>query len=172
MKRVIFIILLLMFAKFGAKAQTRGYSDNASGTFVVGLDSYFYGASGSLDFELGGTTHQASVSNGAVSVDGELLPGENADTETVIGVHDFTGNRIPELLVGRRTPNSVGATVYSFKDKRWQPVGQMLIQGGQEIRVFRQVVSIRRDGVLCSWTWHGNKFDYKASDGSPEPSLP
>ena len=53
MKRVIFIILLLMFAKFGAKAQTRGYSDNASGTFVVGLDSYFYGASGSLDFELG-----------------------------------------------------------------------------------------------------------------------
>jgi hypothetical protein len=36
--------------------------------------------------------------------------------------------------------------------------------GGKEIRVFRQVVSIRSGDVLHSWTWHTDRFDYKGSN--------
>ena len=42
--RKLFPLLLLIC--FTAQAQVRTYSDNASGTFVFGLDSYFYGESG------------------------------------------------------------------------------------------------------------------------------
>ena len=35
---------------------------------------------------------------------------------------------------------------------------------GKEIRVFRQVLSIRSGEVLHSWTWHGSQFDYKRSN--------
>lgn len=168
--RTLICILCACAAVIGASAQTRNYSSNASGTFVFGLDSYFFGESGVLDFELDGETHQARVSGGEVSVDDTLIPGEKSGWETVIGLHDFTGDRVPELMVARRAEKLLVATVYCHQGGCWHPIGQMSVRDAQEIRVFRQVVSVRRGEALYSWTWHGNKFDFKASDGSAEPT--
>lgn len=164
------LCLICLLAGLTAGAQTRTYSDNASKTFIFGLENYFYGVSGSLDFQLSGKAHQASVTEGDVTVDGAVLSA--GETDTVVGIHDFTGDKSPELVVARRTEQGVSVTVYAFSAGQWKEIGRMVSPEAKEIRVFRQVVSIRRGEVLCSWTWHGNKFDYKASDGSPEPSLP
>ena len=59
MKR--FTCILFLFVAVLAQAQVRTYSENASKTFVVGLDSYFYGEAGSLSFEAAGRSFQASV---------------------------------------------------------------------------------------------------------------
>ena len=164
--RKLFSLLVILCCGLAGSAQVRSYSDNAANTFVFGLDSYFFGQAGSLDFSAEGRTVRASVESGTVSVDGILL--EQADGETVIGVHDFTGNHQPELMVARRQPAGVSACLYRLEGGAWKCVGQMAARDGKEIRVFRQVVSIRKGDVLCSWTWHGNRFDYKASDGSAE----
>ena len=58
MKR--FTCILLLFAGVLAQAQVRTYSENASKTFVVGLDSYFYGDAGSLSFEAAGQSFRAA----------------------------------------------------------------------------------------------------------------
>ena len=168
MKRCIGLFLLL--AGTLASAQVRSYSDNASKTFVVGLDSYFYGASGSLDFVLGGHEMHATLSDGTVSVNGTVLSQGPADT--VIGIHDFTEDREPELVVARRLPEGVSAMVYARQEGSWTVIGKASAPDGREIRIFRQVLSVRSGEVLRSWTWHGRQFDYKASDGSPEPNLP
>lgn len=165
MKR--FTCILLIFVSFLAKAQVRTYSDNASKTFVVGLDSYFYGEAGSLSFEAAGRTFQASKGADGVFI-GDYRLGVNGDT--VIGIHDFTGNRVPELVVAQRIGESIGIWIYALDGNFWSPLKMMSVRGAQEVRIFRQVVSARQGSVLCSWTWHGDKFDYKASDGSQEPT--
>ena len=166
MKRV--IGLLALVAALSAHAQVRTYTDNASKTFVVGLDSYFFGASGALDFQLGGASRQAAVENGTVKVDGALL--EDGSGDTVIGVHDFTGDRTPELVVARRNGDTLSANVYAFSQGAWKKIGRIGAAGCTEIRVFRQVFSIRSGEALYSWTWHAPKFDFKASDGSADPT--
>ena len=167
MKRLITIICLL--AGLTANAQMRTYSDNESKTFIIGLESYFYGENGTLDFSVGNADFKALLASGTVSVnDTELEAGEGA---TVIGTHDFTGNRAPDLVVARKKDGGVYANVYTYADGKWKLVGKVGSTGAEEIRVFRQVISIRSGEALRSWTWHGNKFDYKASDGSSEPVL-
>ena len=168
--RRLFCILFALGIGLLAGAQTRTYTDNETGTFILGLDNYFFGESGTLTFQASGQDIKASVNSGSVSVNGALLSYGSGDT--VIGIHDFTGNRVPELVVARRSSGSVKADVYSFSGSSWKLVGSAGSTQATEIRVFRQVISIRRGDVLCSWTWHGSKFDYKASDGSAEPSLP
>ena len=58
MKRLLtlFFVFLTTMAAF---AQIKTYSDIEARTFVIGLDSYFFGASGSLDFSTAGTSFQA-----------------------------------------------------------------------------------------------------------------
>ena len=167
MKRLITIICLL--AGLTASAQMRTYSDNESKTFIIGLESYFYGESGTLDFSVNKADFKASLSSGAVSVNGVEL--ETGEGPTVIGTHDFTGNRAPDLVVARKKDGGVYANVYTLANDEWKLVGKVGSTEAEEIRVFRQVLSIRRGSALLSWTWHGNKFDYKASDGSSEPVL-
>ena len=169
MRRLFCILSVLLSAVF-AGAQTRSYTDNATGTFIVGLENYFFGESGALKFQADGHEIQATVSSGVVSVGGTVL--SQGSGETVIGTHDFTGDRVPELVVARRSAAGVGAEVYTLSGGSWKQIGRIGTAGATEIRVFRQVLSIRRGDALCSWTWHDNKFDYKASDGSSEPSLP
>ena len=161
-------LLLLAAVCLGAGAQTRSYSDNQSKTFIIGLDSYFYGTAGSLDFPSGGVEHKVSVQDGTVSVNGTQL--DSGGEDTVVGIHDFTEDRQPELVVARRGNNAVLADVYTYADGKWKRIGQMQSPDAEEIRVFRQVVSIRRGEALCSWTWRGGRFNYKASDGSAEPT--
>lgn len=160
MKRVFFTLLGTVLTLFAA-AQTRSYADNASGTFVVGLDSYFYGRTGTLEFQADGKTFHVSVDGGDVSVDGAALEGGRG--EVVVGVHDFTGNRIPELMVARRNDSQVGLTLYSLSENRWVFAAAIHPVSGKEIRIFRQVVSVREGETLHSWTWHGSNFDYKRS---------
>ena len=167
MKKLLTIICLL--AGLTAYAQMRTYSDNESKTFIIGLESYFFGESGTLDFSIGKDDFTASLSSGAVSVNGEDL--EAAEGDTVIGIHDFTGNRAPDLVIARRRDSGVYANVYTLTGGEWKLVGKVGSPEATEIRVFRQVLSIRSGSALLSWTWHGSKFDYKASDGSAEPAL-
>lgn len=157
----------MMLSCIGARAQVRSYSDNAAGTFVVGLDSYFYGQAGSLSFEAAGQTFQASIGADGVFLGGQRIGSNPADV--VIGIHDFTGDRIPEFVMAQRLNNAIGIWVYSLDGSGgWRPLKMMSVRNATEARVFRQVVSVRSGEALCSWTWHGNKFDYKASDGSLE----
>ena len=162
------VILLLLLACLGVSAQTRSYSDNASNSFIFGLENYYYGVSGSLDFQLEGTLLQASVSGGDVHVNGVLVSAGSG--ETIIGIHDFTGDHDPELVVARRTDKGVSAAIYSYAGGRWKELGHMCAPDSRDIRVFRQVLSIRSGEVLYSWTWHSPRFDFKSSDGSPEPT--
>lgn len=162
-------ILCLLAASVMALSQTRTYSDNESKTFIIGLESYFFGESGTLDFKVGDTALKAQLAGGTVTVGGKVL--EAGEGDTVIGIHDFTLNRNPELVVARRSSDLVQASVYSLKDGQWQLVGKVGAKDAKEIRVFRQVLSIRKGDALLSWTWHSGAFDFKSSDGSPEPVL-
>ncbi|MEE3375700.1 MAG: hypothetical protein VZR22_03250 [Candidatus Cryptobacteroides sp.] len=165
MKR--FTCILLLFAGVLAQAQVRTYSENASKTFVVGLDSYFYGDAGSLSFEAAGQSFQASKGADGVFVGGQRL---GSDGDVVIGIHDFTGDRVPEFVMAQRLENAIGLWIYSLNGSSWSPLKMMSVRGAKEVRIFRQVISVRQGEALCSWTWHGDKFDYKASDGSAEPT--
>ena len=165
MKR--FTCILFLFVGVLAQAQVRTYSENASKTFVVGLDSYFYGEAGSLSFEAAGRSFQASVGADGVFVGGQRL---GSDGDVVIGIHDFTGDRVPEFVLAQRVGESIGIWVYALNDGSWNALKMMSVRGAKEVRIFRQVISVRQGEALCSWTWHGDKFDYKASDGSAEPT--
>ncbi len=157
--RKLFPLLLLIC--FTAQAQVRTYSDNASGTFVFGLDSYFYGESGTLDFSVGEASVRVSLADGNVRAGDCLL--ESGSGDTLIGIHDFTGDKAPELVVARRNNSSVWAKIYTCSAGTWRPIGEIRADG-KEIRVFRQVLSIRSGEVLHSWTWHDSQFDYKRSN--------
>lgn len=165
MKR--FTCILFLFVAVLAQAQVRTYSENASKTFVVGLDSYFYGEAGSFSFEAAGRSFQASVGADGVFVGGQRL---GSDGDVVIGIHDFTGDRVPEFVMAQRLENAIGLWIYSLNGSSWSPLKMMSVRGAKEVRIFRQVISVRQGEALCSWTWHGDKFDYKASDGSAEPT--
>ena len=154
------LLPLLLLLSVAAQAQVRTFSDNASGTFVFGLDSYFYGESGTLDFSVGGVSVKAFLADGTVHTGDFLL--ESGSGDTLIGIHDFTGDKAPELVVARRNGSSVWATIYTCSAGTWRPIGEIKAEG-KEIRVFRQVLSIRSGEVLHSWTWHDSQFDYKSS---------
>jgi hypothetical protein len=160
MKRLLFTLLGVVACVLAA-AQTRTYSDNASGTFIFGLDSYFYGRTGSLEFEANGQQFQVTVDNGDVYVNENALEGGRG--EVVVGIHDFTGNRIPELVVARRNNSWVALSLYRLSGKDWIPAASIDPVDGKEMRVFRQVVSVRNGDQLHSWTWHGDRFDYKSN---------
>lgn len=160
MKRLFFTLLGTLVCLL-ASAQTRTYTDNASGTFVFGLDSYFYGRTGTLEFEADGKKFRATVEGGDVYVDGAALEGGRG--EVVVGVHDFSGNRIPDLMVARRDGSLVSASLYQLSSGQWLPMGSAGPVEGSEIRVFRQVISVRFNATLHSWTWHTDHLDYKSN---------
>ncbi len=167
MRKLLCILFAAALGISGARAQVRTYNDNTTNTFIFGLENYYYGVSGQMDFQAGGKTFQAVVSGSQVLLDGSVLDSGSGDT--VIGIHDFTGDREPDLVAARRDGDMLSVVVYRYSSGEWTVAGR-LNAPGKEIRVFRQVVSIRDGEVLRSWTWHGNRFDFKASDGSADPS--
>lgn len=160
MKRLL-LLLLGTFLCLAASSQTRTYADNESGTFIFGLDSYFYGRSGSLEFKVGNRNYQVTVDNGDVYIDNSALEGGRG--EVAVGIHDFTGDRVPELVVARRNNRLVAVSLYILQNGGWIPLGSIDPVEGSEIRVFRQVISVRNGDVLHSWTWRDNGFDYKSN---------
>ena len=167
MRKLLCILVAVTLGLSGARAQVRTYNDNTTNTFIFGLENYYYGVSGQMEFQIDGKTFQAVVSGSQVLLDGSVLDSGSGDT--VIGIHDFTGDRVPELVAARRNGDMLSVTVYQYAAGQWT-VADRLNAPGKEIRVFRQVVSIREGEVLRSWTWHGKRFDFKASDGSADPS--
>lgn len=159
--RKLFIAVFLFLCWGLSFAQTRTYADNASNSFVFGLESYLYGDSGALYFSAFGREFVASISSGVVFVDGTILSEGTGDT--IVGVHDFTGDKAAELVLARRTDSGISATVYAFKSGSWKPLVQISRPEASEIRVFRQVISVRSGETLHSWTWRSGRFDYKSS---------
>lgn len=167
MRKLLCIIIAAALGLSGARAQVRTYNDNTTNTFIFGLENYYYGVSGQMEFQVDGKTFQAVVSGSQVLLDGSVL--DSGIGDTVIGIHDFTGNHAPELVAARRDGDRLSVVVYNYAAGQWSAVGHISAPG-KEIRVFRQVISIREGDVLRSWTWHGKGFDFKASDGSSDPS--
>ncbi|MBO7396479.1 MAG: hypothetical protein J6Y31_04145 [Bacteroidales bacterium] len=168
MKRLLTLCAAFLLLGLGLSAQVRSYADNASKAFVIGLDTYFFGAEGSLDFTAGGQSFTASLSNGSVSLASQEL--ENGGGDVLVGIHDFTNNRNPEFVVARRNGETICANVYALSGGKWKAIGRIGATGGKEIRVFRQAFTIRSGEALYTWTWHGSAFDFKASDGSSDPT--
>lgn len=170
MKRVLSILFLLLCLE--AAAQVRSYGEMDSKTFVIGLDSYFFGASGTLDFTTAGKPFQASVSGTQVSVNGSVLPVGGG--EKLVGVHDFTGNGQLELVVGSRGGNAVAAYIFQYAGGGWQRIGKIGASGDgvSEIRVFRGALTVKdkNSGALHTWTCHNGRFDFKSSGGGPDPT--
>ena len=169
-KRVLTILLSLFC--LGAAAQVRSYGDMDSKTFVIGLDSYFYGSTGALDFSIGSAAYQASIAGSKVSVNGTLLL--NGQGETLVGIHDFTGDNVVELVIGSRTSQGVVARIYQLGGGKWKLIGKVgaFGSGVSEIRVFRQALTVKdkESGALHTWTCHGGSFDFKSSAGGPDPT--
>lgn len=143
-----------------------------SKTFVIGLDSYFFGTSGALDFTVGGKAWQASVAGSKVSLEGnQLFSGQG---ETLVGIHDFTGDNVVELVIGSRIQGAVAARIYQLSGANWKQIGKVGASGSgvSEIRVFRQALTVKDkdSGALHTWTCHGGSFDFKSSAGGPDPT--
>ncbi|MBO4340921.1 MAG: hypothetical protein J5835_05785 [Bacteroidales bacterium] len=171
MKRLIGIIFLALATTAGF-SQVKSYTDNQTDTFIIGLDSYFYGENGSLGFSVKGLDVRAAIAGDEVLVCGEVL--EKGDGAVIIGTHDFTGDRQVELVVARRDDNTIAANIYQYTGGAWKVIGRIgaADEGAREIRVFRQAFTIRnkRTNALYTWTYHAPKFDFKSSDGCDDPT--
>lgn len=176
MKRILTIISVLMLMSLAASAQTRTYGDIESKAFVIGLDQYYFGSSGSLTFKAAKKSYEARINGGSVSIvcpgAGEYLLYEG-EGDFIIGIHDFTGDKKPELVVAGRRSGVLEAEIFQLGEKA-ESIGRIGAEGDgiTEIRVFRQAITIKnhKAGAMYTWTWHKNKFDFKASDGSSDPT--
>ena len=179
MKQLTLILMACVTAFAAASAQTRTYGDLDSKTFVIGLDSYYFGDSGSMSFQCSGRAFQAEIAGGRAGVRcGEIVQVLAPDArpgDTLVGIHDFTGDNEPELVVARRESGCVRADVYTWSDGAWKRLGTVGARGSgiSEIRVFRQALTIKdhESGALHTWTCHGGRFDFKSSGGGPDPTL-
>lgn len=171
MKKIAALIMILSGA--AAMAQVRSSGDIDTKAFVIGLDQSA-AAGSNLDFTVGGETATISVSATEVSV-GSATLFNTTDTPAdalMAGIHDFTGDSRPEIVVGYRAGNVVGAEIWTLRQGEWTKIGSMNSSGSSECRIFRQALTIKNpsNGALYSWTWHKDRFDFKASDGSSDPT--
>lgn len=97
----------------------------------------------------------------------------------VIGVHDFTNDREPELVVALRDISGSGAHgnglvvyVLEFKDGKWRSCGEIAAfgKGVEECRVFRQVITIEDGSNFYNWTYRGSGFDFRGNGKSSDPA--
>lgn len=171
MKRLLVFAALLL--SLGAAAQIRTYNDISVKSFVIGLDQYFFGDPGALEFSCGGPV-TAEISGGCLTLfwDGQESTLENDGGRLLVGIHDFTGDNVPELMAASLQEDSVSAVIYQKKAGGWERIGRIGAPDASEIRVFRQAITIRPAGkdVLYSWTFHGKGFDFKSSDGGADPT--
>lgn len=99
--------------------------------------------------------------------------------EIVVGVHDFTNDREPELVVALRDISGKGAHgnglvvyVLEFQDGKWRSCGEIAAFGPdvEEARVFRQVITINEGENFYNWTYRGKAFDFRGNGKSTDPS--
>lgn len=176
MKRIWIIFLALVLLPFATAAQTRTYGDIESKAFVIGLDQYYFGSSGSLTFKVAKSFYEARINGGTVSIicpGAEEAPLYEGEGDFIIGIHDFTGDKKPELVVAGRRGGLLEAEIFQLGDSA-ESIGRIGAdkEGVSEIRIFRQAITIKnhKSGAMYTWTWHKTKFDFKASDGSADPT--
>jgi len=176
MKRLWTIILVLLAIPFIAGAQTRTYGDIEQKAFVIGLDQYYFGASGSLTFKIAKVVYVARIDGSKVSVSSASMPESllyEAEGDFIIGIHDFTGDKKPELVIACRKEGALEAEIYQLGNTA-DCIGRIGAtgEGITEIRIFRQAITIKnhKAGAMYTWTWHKKQFDFKASDGSADPT--
>ena len=101
---------------------------------------------------------------------------ESKANEYCVGVHDFTGDSQPEIVIGVRANAGAGFAVYVFQyaGNSWKCIGNMTAKRHaiRSCRVFRQTVTMKDadSGVLYTWTYHGGTFDFLSSDNANDPS--
>ena len=167
------LIPLTLFFCLAAAAQVRTYGDMETKTFVIGLSNYYFGDAGSLSFLSGGETVTVTLSGGRILADGEVLLEQAPAGNSLVGAHDFTGDGVPEILAAVRGRDFVKALIFKRTGGKWLQIGTVGARGDvQEIRIFRQALTIRdkASDVLYTWTCHGGRFDFKSSSGGPDPS--
>ena len=187
MKRIALSLLSVLVALV-CSAQVRSSSDIDSKTFVIGLDNYIVGNAGGLGFSIKGNSFKVEVQDETVTAakgsnqpvtlykEGLQIPAVYDYSlpvlkgDFVVGVHDFTGDSQPELVIAVRDASGDGiiAFILQFKDGKWISIGEIGALKGNvnEIRVFRQTLTIKnkKTGALYTWTYHKNGFTFKASD--------
>ena len=185
----------MLLAALPSRGQIRTGGDIDSGTFIMGLDSYFCGNAGGLSFSLGAKNFTVTLGSGIITVsEGDAEEGQTVydaglvvpfsptsnlpeiSGDFVVGVHDFTGDSLPELVIGVRNSSASGVEAYVLKLKEdgWRSIGEIAVFGisGVECRIFRHAITVKNPvkGALYTWTYHGDRFDFKASDGTTDPA--
>ena len=186
MKKIALFFSALLAAVV-CSAQLRTGSDIDSKTFVIGLDNYIVGEAGGLGFSIKNNAFKVEVLDETVSVakgsqkvvlykDGLKVPAAYDYSmpvlkgDFVVGVHDFTDDTLPELVIAVRDDagNGIIAFILQYKDNKWISIGEIgAVKGNvNEIRVFRQTLTIKnqKTGALYTWTYKKNGFVFKASD--------
>lgn len=99
--------------------------------------------------------------------------------EIIVGVHDFTNDHEPELVIALRDVSGKGAHgdgivvyVLEYAGGAWKSLGEMAAFGEEveECRVFRQVVTLSDGKKMYTWTYRGSAFDFRSNTGSSDPA--
>lgn len=177
MRRLYIIFIAFAALSLNAAAQTRTYGDIEANAFVIGLDQYYFGDSGSLSFKVSKKPFEAKINGGTVTLQHNSVTDTLAvrdETAFIVGIHDFTGDRVPDLVVASRSGNQLVAEIYTLLNDETSLIGRIGAEGEgiSDIRVFRQAITIKnhKKGAMYTWTWHSKVFDFKASDGSADPT--
>lgn len=174
-----------------AQAYQAAGSDGLSYDFTVGGQAYklvllYYQSSvlaalqcpngqRSVLYTEGQPAHKASCSVSKVQVGFDGKTEQKTNTYSV-GVHDFTDDGQPELVLAVRNEAKTEVAIYIFKIGKndYVSLGEMVYTGSEirSCRVFRQTVTIKEaaSSTLYTWTQHGSSFDFRASNGSTDPS--
>lgn len=100
---------------------------------------------------------------------------ESRSNSYMIGVHDFTNDGQPELVVAV-TDGGDGVAIYVFEydGYGWKVIGNMVTRGKGlgGCRIFRQALTMKdAAGILYTWTCHGSSFDFLSSDKVNDPTV-
>jgi len=188
-------LLLLALLPIVATGQIRTGSDIESGNFAFGIDNYLLvsaasGGKAAFDFSTCGKAFKVIAEDGCVSVGETVLlekyrpvlkvdkplgiPAFAGKPDMVIGIHDFTSNRNPELVIALRDPLAGGlvAYVYGYEKDCWKALGEIAAFGPEiyDCRIFRQAITVEDGENLHTWTYRGGKFVFRSSNGSKDPS--
>ncbi|MBR1574402.1 MAG: hypothetical protein IJ652_06100 [Bacteroidales bacterium] len=100
---------------------------------------------------------------------------ESRSNAYLLGIHDFTNDGQPELVLsvsdGR---DGLAVYVLQYDGYNWRLIGEMLTAGKGlgGCRVFRQALTMKNaEGTLFTWTCHGSTFDFLSSDKVNDPTV-
>jgi hypothetical protein len=95
-------------------------------------------------------------------------PLEKKSNRYMLGIHDFTDDGYPEFLITVNDgDDGIALFVLEYRSGDWTPIGE-IVSAGEGLgggRIFRQAFTLKDStGILHSWTWHTDRFDYLCSE--------